>query len=196
MASEILRSLKTGIIPENIKAVQEGIIEAALSQPPESIERAIRSFDWISQKDLQSEAQPSRTAEKSTPPAGFVTEPLDYLAMAQANQAPAGELVPLDELASALRSQEARNQKGLDSFLQTGIQESLRSFKLKPGAKGSPPEILEPLNDLLKADQIKNLNASRLQPSIDAVNELYSTLKKVQNGMTHLELNRLRMIRA
>jgi len=184
------------MVPENVKAVQEEIIEAALSQPPESIEQAIRSFDWISRMEIQSEVPALTTAEKTMPPPGFVAEPIDYLVIAEANQASAGELVPLDELTSALQSQDARSQKALDSFLQTGIQESLRSFKLRPGTKISPPEILEPLNELLSADQIKNLNASRLQPSIDAVNELYSTLKKVQNGMTHLELNRLRMIRA
>jgi hypothetical protein len=121
---------------------------------------------------------------------------MEYLAAAEVNQAQGGELVPLSELTSALRNQNARGKQGLDSFLQTGIQESLRSFKLKPGTKSPPPEILEPLNDLLSPDQIRNLNTSRLQPSIDAVNELYSTLKKVQNGVMHLELNRLRMIRA
>ena len=192
MASEILRSSKAGVIPENIKALQEGIIEAALSQPPESIEQASRSFEWISTNEIPSPA----LSEKSTTPAGFVIEPMEYLAAAEVNQAQGGELVPLSELTSALRNQNARGKQGLDSFLQTGIQESLRSFKLKPGTKSPPPEILEPLNDLLSPDQIRNLNTSRLQPSIDAVNELYSTLKKVQNGVMHLELNRLRMIRA
>ncbi|MCI0603771.1 hypothetical protein L0156_12250 [bacterium] len=193
MAAEISRSQTAGLIPANMQAVNQGIVQAALSQAPEFIEQAIRSFNWISVNESQTELPRLASA---IPQAGFVCTPVDYLALTAGSGAPAGEIVSIDQLLAAFRNHTFRFEQGVTSFLQSGIQEALAGLKPKLGPKFARPEILEPLNDMLSSDQVKNLNTSRFQPSMEAVNEMFAALKKVQSANSDLQRNMLRMIRA
>ena len=196
MAAEISRSSNAAFIRAGMQAINDGIAQAALSQAPESIEKAIQSFDSILDKQKYTETPRKTLGEQGVAVFGSVAPPVEYLAMAAANGAPAGEIISTEQLLATFRNPGFRIQMGVQSFLGSGIQEALASLRPKLGAKFVQPEILEPLNELLAAAQIKDLNASRLQPSIDAVNELYSTLKKTEAANTQLQMNMLRTIRA
>ena len=196
MAIENFNPSKSQVAATNLQAVEEGIVQAALAQPAEAIEQALRSFEWISKRETYEASTSSLQGDQRVPQSGFVAPPADYLA-ASGNQQVAGEIVAKDQLIAELRSQGTQFQQGLDSFLKVGIQESLASLKPNMAAKSvARTAVPEPLNDLLQPDQVKSLSPSRLKPSVDAVNGLYSTVKTVQAASTQLDMNRLRMIRA
>ena len=179
------------ILPAGIQAINNGIAQAALTQPPESIEKAIHSFDSILGNTRYSD---TRTTIDDPGVGSFasVPSPLEYITAGTAS----GEIVSAEQLLAAYRTPGFQISRGVQSFLQNGIQEALASLKPKLGPKFVRPEILEPLNDLLAANQVKDLNASRLQPSMEAVADLYSTLKKMEAANSQLQVNMLRMIRA
>ena len=192
MAAPISRSPEPRVISSSLESINTGILEAAQSQPLESIDQAIRSFDWVSGQDRQISTGP---ADTSTRP-GYVDDPAEYLSFAAEKGASLGEIVSMEQVIAGLRSGASQFRQGVNSFLQSGIQEALASMKLRLGGKHAAPEILESLNDLLSPDQIKTLDASRLKPSMDAVNDMYATLKKVQSASNDLQMNMMRMIRA
>jgi hypothetical protein len=179
------------IVPAGMQAINNGIAQAALSQPPESIEKAIHSFDSILGNPQYTETR-ATTADQGVAPSASVASPVEYIAAG----ATSGEIISAEQLLAAYRTPGFHISKGVQSFLQNGIQEALASLKPKLGSKFVRPEILEPLNDLLATNQIKDLNASRLQPSMEAVADLYSTLNKMESANSQLQVNMLRMIRA
>ena len=179
------------IIPAGMQAINNGIAQAALTQPPESIEKAIHSFDSILGTSQYTEAQ-ATVSDQGIASFASVASPVEYVAASGGS----GEIISAEQLLAAYRSPGFQISKGVQSFLQNGIQEALASLKPKLGPKFVRPEILEPLNDLLASHQIKDLNASRLHPSMEAVTDLYSTLKKLEAANSQLQVNMLRMIRA
>jgi hypothetical protein len=179
------------ILPAGMQAITNGVVQAALAQPPESVEKAIRSFDSILGNPQYSEPQ-ATFDDQGVAPFASVPSPVEYVTACAAS----GECISAEQLLAAYRTPGFQISRGIQSFLQNGIQEALTSLKPKMGTKFVRPEILEPLNDLLATNQIKDLNASRLQPSMEAVADLYSTLKKIESANSQLQVNMLRMIRA
>lgn len=179
------------ILSAGMRAINNGIAQAALAQPPESIERAIHNFDSILGNHQYTESQ-ATISDQGVAPSASVPSPMEYVT----GGAGSGEIISAEQLLAAYRSPGFQISKGVQSFLQNGIQEALASLKPKLGPKFVRPEILEPLNDLLAANGIKDLNASRLQPSMEAVTDLYSTLRKMEAVNSQLQVNMLRMIRA
>ena len=178
------------IISAGLQAINNAIAQAAVTEPPESIEKAIRSFDSILGNREYTETRAS--IDQGVASFASVPSPQEYVAAGAAS----GDCISTEQLLVAYRSPGFQITKGVQSFLQNGIQEALASLRPKLGAKFANPEILEPLNDLLATNQIKDLNASRLQPSMDAVTNLYSTLKKMEVANSQLQMSMLRTIRA
>jgi hypothetical protein len=179
------------ILSVGMQAVNNGIAQAAFTQPIESIEKALHNFDSILGNSRYVETQ-ATIDDRGIAPFASVPSPMEYVSAATTS----GEIISSEQLLTAYRSSGFQITKGVQSFLQNGIQEALASLKPKLGAKFVRPQILEPLNDLLAANKIKDLNASRLQPSLEAVTDLYSTLKRMEAANLQLQGNMLRMIRA
>lgn len=201
--AEIVRSREASAPPmaPGLQAVQEGITRTAEAHPIESIQRAIQSFSWAHERSssttTDSRKDPGKT---SIAPEGFVDSPSSYFAFANQRaadllSAPDG-IVSLKEVASKLGSTDLRFAKGVESFLQSGIQEALAGLKIKVDPNFTSPGLPEALDELLKPEGLKNPDRAKLQASIRAVNEMFSTLTKMQGTMNDLRVSALRFVRA
>lgn len=199
--AEIVRSREASAPPPapGLQAVQEGITRTAEDHPIESIQRAIQSFSWAQERSTTTDSlkDPGKT---SIAPEGFVDSPNSYFAFANQRaadilSAPDG-IVSLKEVASKLGSTDLRFAKGVESFLQSGIQEALAGLKIKIDPNFTSPGFPEPLDELLKPEGLKNPDRTKLQASIRTVNEMFSTLGKMQNTVNDLRVGALRFVRA
>lgn len=202
MAAEVSRAVDSRLaVASGKEVVTEGIAKAARSQGPESIDSAIRSFAWAYSKDQQSDAPEWSASDGpiAVQVAGFVDSPLNYLTYASKTAASVmtgfSELVPTDQLLTNLSRQGFHIQRAVSSFLESGIQEALASLKINPDPKVPDPLVPSALNDLISPENLKNLDANMLRASIRAVNKMCTTLKKMQQAGSEIQVNMLRFMR-
>src|SRR5262245_28766376 len=107
--AEVSRSPKMEFVPASVQVVHDGIIQAAITQEPESIEKAIQSFDWISNKESYTDFSQSSFSQQAIPASAFVAAPVEYFS---GGSVPAGEIVSSDQLAAVFRNPNFRTQQG------------------------------------------------------------------------------------
>lgn len=197
MASEILqRPEMNRILPSNLKAVAEGVANAASVQGKELLEVAIRSFRFIQEKQESADQLFTLINEATVPEPGFTEPPSKYFThLLQSKTAPSKtELVSADQVLAALRHQNFNYKNGVNSFLKSGIQEALASLKM-PVSSNTPSSIPEPLNDLLSPQSLSKPDRNKILSSLHVMNTMFSTLKDLQTDVADLQKNLLRSIR-
>jgi hypothetical protein len=197
MASEILqRPEMNRILPSNLKAVAEGVANAASVQGKESLEVAIRSFQFIQQKQDSADQLFALLSEATVPEPGFTEHPSKYFShLLQSKTSSAGtEIVSSDQVYAAIRNPNFNYKHGLNSFLKSGIQEALASLKISVPSNVSAAAS-EPLNDLLSPQSLSKPDRNKLLSSLHVMNTMFSTLKNLQGDVSDLQKNLFRSIR-
>lgn len=181
-------------ISSNLRAIAEQISNTATTQGKESIQRAIQSFRFIEQKQLQLEI----LNENRVQDAAYAEDPLKYFTeINKTKRNPDGNgLVLAEQLLSGLRNQHLHYHDGVAAFLKSGIQEALASLKINSSPNGSVVGLSSNLNDLLSPMNLANPDRKKLQASLQVMNEMFSTLKKMQLDVSNLRLNMLHTVRA
>ncbi len=178
-----------------LREVNDRIVEAANAQPVESIEQAIQSFGWVSIPDRYNAVDPQN--EKTARLSGYVESPETYLNHASNKEASSmSEIVSMQEVLGNFKVPHFRFQQGVSSFLQCGIPEALASLKIPWNATSVRPQVPEPFSTLITPETLRNPDPKRFQGSIQAVTEMFTTLKKVVAANTDLQMNMLRFVRA
>jgi hypothetical protein len=187
-------AIETKVLSSNLKAVAEQISNQAISQGRESIERAIQSFSFIEQKHLQLEI----FNENRVHDAAYAEDPLKYFTQVNKTKQnlEGNGLVSSQQLLSGLRNQHLHYHDGVTAFLKTGIQEALASLKINPSSNGQVDDLSLNLNELLSPANMANPDRKKLQASLKVMNEMFSTLRKMQLDVSNLRLNMLHSIRA
>ena len=187
-------AIETKVVSSNLKAVAQQISTNAIAQGKESIERAIQSFSFIEDKQLQLEI----LNENRVQDAAYAEDPLKYFTeINKTKRAPDGnEFVSSDHVLSGLRNQHLQYHQGVAAFLKSGIQEALASLKINSSPNGQVDGLLLNLNDLLSPTNLANPDRKKLQASLQVMNEMFSTLRKMQLDISNLRLNMLHSVRA
>jgi len=183
-------------ITSNLRSIAEQISDTAVAQGKESIERAIQSFSFIEQKQLQHVI--ALLNENRVHETAFAEDPLKYFTEINKTKriSEGNELVSVDQVISALRNQHLHYHDGIASFLKTGIQEALASLKINPSSNITPDGIALTLDELLSPTSLANPDKTKLQASLQVMNEMFSTLRKMQLDVSNLRLNMLHSVRA
>jgi hypothetical protein len=200
MAPEILHAPETkSALPFDIQAVAANIAQAASVQGKESIDRALQSFEWVSiEKESGNDEWQALLGKTTIQTSGHADPPLKYFThLHNAKKELNGNgIVSMDRLLSNLRRHDLNFQQGVASFLKSGIQEALSSFKISLEPNVSRPQIPVALDELISPDKMKNPDRERLQPALQVMNEMFSTIKNMQSDISNLRMNMLRSIRA
>jgi hypothetical protein len=194
MASEILRTPESSrALPSSIQRVATGIAKAAGVQAREVIDRAIQSFNGITSNEKQPWFD-----ETVVQAAGHADHPSKYFIQANGKMKNlnGSGIIPMDQLLSKLRRSDLNFQRGVSSFLKSGIQEALGSLKIIPDPKIQHPEIPIPLDELISPEKLRNPDRTKLQTSVQVIDEMFITLKKVQSDVSDLRLRMLSSVRA
>jgi hypothetical protein len=183
-------------ISSNLRAIAEQISSSAITQGKESIERAIQSFSFIEQKQLEHVI--ALLNESRVHDAADVEDPLKYFTEINKTKEnhEAKALVSSEQVLMGLRNQHLHYHDGVTSFLKTGIQEALASLKITI-TPNSPLDGFESnLDELLSPTNLANPDRKKLQASLQVMNEMFSTLRKMQMDVSNLRLNMLHSVRA
>lgn len=196
MASEISHTPETN---RALRAVAAGIAAAASAQAKESIDHAIQSFAWASIKEKRGSTDEwlALLGETTVQAAGHADDPLKYFTQLSSMTKPLNHngIISMDEVISSLRKQDLHFQQGVASFLKSGIQEALASLKISSNPNIPLPVIPVALDELISPEKLRNPDRTKLQASLQVINEMFSTLKNMQSGITDLRVNMLRSIR-
>ncbi|MCI0446674.1 hypothetical protein L0152_26165 [bacterium] len=186
----------TKVLSSNLKAVAEQISNTAIAQGKESIERAIQSFSFIEQKQLEDVI--ALLNENRVHDAAYAEDPLKYFTeINKAKKNPEGkQLVSAEQVILSLRNQHLHYHDGVTSFLKTGIQEALASLKINASPNSPPDGIALNLDELLSPTNLANPDRKKLQASLKVMNEMFLTLRKMQMDVSNLRLNMLHSVRA
>lgn len=184
------------VLSSSLKAVAEQISNTAIAQGKESIERAIQSFSFIEQKQLQHEV--AFLNEKRVHDTAYAEDPMKYFTEFNKTKknSEAKELVPAEQVLLGLRNQHLHYHDGVTSFLKTGIQEALASLKINPAPNSPLDGVALNLDELLSPTNLTNPDRKKLQASLQVMNEMFSTLRKMQMDVSKLRLNMLNSVRA
>jgi hypothetical protein len=184
----------TKILSSNLKAVAEQISSQAIDQRKESIERAIQSFSFVEQKQLQLEI----LNENRVHDAAYAEDPLKYFTEINKTKKnlEGNRLISSEQLLSGLRNQHLQYHDGVAAFLKTGIQEALASLKITPTPNSQVDDSASNLDELLSPANMANPDRKKLQASLKVMNEMFSTLKRMQLDVSNLRLNMLHSVRA
>lgn len=187
-------AIETKVLSSNLKVVAEQISTIAIAQGKESIERAIQSFSFIEQKQLQLEI----FNENRVQDAAYAEDPLKYFTEINKTKKnlEGNGLVSSEQLLSGLRNQHLQYHQGVAAFLKSGIQEALASLKINSSPNGAVDGLSSNLNDLLSPMNLANPDRIKLQASLQVMNEMFSTLRKMQLDVSNLRLNMLHSVRA
>jgi hypothetical protein len=199
MASEVgSKPQIKGAFNFNIQDIAGSISAAASLQPKESVERAVEAFTSFREKQISFLDLPGAPGHAILPSAGHADHPLQYLTQEYKIRKDASYpgIFSMPKILSSLGQPNLRFQKGVASFLNSGIQESLKSLNIPLNSKLSRPSIPIPLDELISNQKLKNPDRSQMQISLQIMDEMFSTLKVLQNDYSDLELNMLRSIRA
>ena len=188
MASEILR--QTDAKTQNLQRVANNVAVAAKSQSAESIRRAIDSFATVYPNAIEWSA-----SNVSIQDAGSFDSPMNYLTTAQSLKSEFIGTFEAHQLLVQLKRQEFHFQNSIKAFLKSGIQEALSGLKIVPKAKISNLSIPVPLDDLLTQEKLKKPDHAQLQESVRLIDDMYSTLKNMQNHNFSLQINMIRFAR-
>jgi hypothetical protein len=189
MAAEMIRSDVNTILSSGLHSVETGIANASKSHNLDEIDHAIQSFSWADVHE-----RPSISAESNICVAGFVDAPGSYFSNAGPFSILCGD-ISSKEVAAKLTST-ANFDQGVAEFLQSGIPEALAGLKLKNQPDLVPTSFPVPLDELLTSDKLRNPDQRKLQQSIRAVNEMFTTLRKMKNAVGDMKVNMLRVVRA
>lgn len=183
-------------ISSNLRAISEQITNTAIAQGKESIERAIQSFSFVDQKQPDQLAALLNTSRVHD--AGYAEDPLKYFTeINKKNTNPAtNEMVPSEQVLLGLRNQHLHFHDGISSFLKTGIQEALASLKISGPSNNPVDGLASNLDDILSPVHLANPDRKKLQASLQVMNEMFSTLRKIQMDVSKLRLNMLHSVRA
>lgn len=202
MAPEIFR--KNDVHPtvsSGIHSVETGIAKASESNASVVIEQAIQSFSWTEIHDTTSGTSDwsSNLQESNVAVEGFLDSPAAYFRSSHKSGSDPISILNGDisakEVATKLVST-AHFDPGIAAFLRSGIPEALASLKIKTNSGLAPTPFPPSLDELLTPEKLKNPNQRKLQESIRAVNEMFTTLRKIQTATNDMKLNMLRVVRA
>lgn len=198
MASELLRPTVTNrALPPSIQAVASGISSAASLQPTESIDQILESFTSIQKKQPGVDELVTLLGETTVQAAGHADHPLKYFQeYGTRTEHDDNGIVSMAEVLSSLRKQELHFHQGVDAFLKSGIQEALASLKISPNPNIPRPLSPAALDNLISPERLKNPDRTKLQSSLQIINEMFSTLKRMQRDISDLRVGMLRSIRA
>ena len=183
-------------ISSNLRAIAEQISNTAIAQGKESIQHAIQSFSFIERNQLEHVI--ALLNENRVQDAASAEDPLKYFTEfnKMKKNSEAKELVSPEQLLSGLRNQHLHYHDGITSFLKTGIQEALASLKISSSTNAAADGLALNLDELLSPTNLANPDRKKLQASLQVMNEMFSTLKKMQRDVSNLRLNMLNSIRA
>jgi hypothetical protein len=183
-------------ISSNLRAIAEQISNTAAAQGKESIERAIQSFSFIEQKQPEQLIALLNTSRVHD--SAFAEDPVKYFTEVNKRKTnpAANEMVPTDQVLLSLRNQHIHFHHGVASFLKTGIQEALASLKISGSANSIVDGLASNLDEILSPTSLANPDRKKLQATLQVMNEMFSTLKKIQMDVSNLRLNMLHTVRA
>lgn len=177
-----------------ISSAKESVARVIDSHSEESIQAAIRSFEWaFSAKELSAISQ-----QAVIQPAGFAESPANYLAGVAASGFPLSrfnEIVSTEDVQKILRGHAVHFQHGVKAFLQCGLREALGSMKIHEHPKEVQLSVPPPLNELLLPEKLKSADQPGLQASVQAIHQMFSTLKTMHEASTDLKANMLQFLR-
>jgi hypothetical protein len=183
-------------ISPNLRAIAEQISNTATTQGKESIERAIQSFSFIEQKQTEQLIALLNTSRVDD--AAYAEDPLKYFTEINKRKKnlATNEMVSTDQVLLSLRNQHLHFHQGVASFLKTGIQEALASLKISGSATNPVDGLASNLDEVLSPAHLANPDRKKLQATLQVMNEMFSTLKKMQMDVSNLRLNMLHTVRA
>jgi hypothetical protein len=193
MASGILRQPESNrALPANIQAVTTSITKAAITQAKEAIDNAVQSFNSIQEK------RPDFTVfdEVSILDAAFAESPAKYFAQALTTTTPENEIVAMGDVFARLRQHDLHFQKGVASFLKSGIQEALAGLKIPMDPNLVRPLIPTALDELITPEKLRSPDKKKLQASVQVINEMFKTLRTFQGDVSDIQLKMLQNVRA
>ena len=190
MMNEIARQIDAKT--PGLQRIANNIAVAAKSQSAESIRRATDSFATVYPKAIEWSAS---LCDVSIQDAGSFDSPMNYLATAQSLKSEFTGTFEIHQLLGQLKRQEFHFQNSVKAFLKSGIQEALSGLKIVPKPKISNLSIPVALDDLLTQEKLKKPDHAQLQESVRLIDNMYSTLKNMQNDNFNLQINMIRFAR-
>jgi len=187
---------RNNMISSARETVSGAISNAVRSHAGESIQDAIRSFEWATPH--LSFIEPSGThSQHSIQNPGFVDSPTEFFGrcVASKSSTPASKtIVSMQDVLKNLRTHGFQFQRGVDLFLKCGIREALASMKGKTASQ--PATVIRlPLDELLSPEKLKTANPAELHASLETMNRMFSTLTGAQKTSLDIKANMMQFIR-